>query len=145
MDKLLFVLICILLKLNLNSNSSYIINMANIQKITKIISIPRPVSSINLAFVKKKVLNYISKINGFIAEEQEFTRVINNNSYSFSNIVAHNKNANSTNRQKIILTAHIDSLYNNQHFNGSIDSATSIALIIEITNKLKNSCSRYHN
>ena len=114
--------------------SNNIINLDNIQKITKEISIIRPVNSYNLKNIKQIIINYLNKIPGFITEEQSFTQQINNNFYDFSNIISYNQNIKSNN-QEIILAAHIDSL---DFMDGAIDSATSIALIIELTNKIIN-------
>ncbi len=103
-----------------------LINLNNIKKITKKISINRPIESDNLKTVKKYVINELEKLN-LCVEEQKFTK----NNYNFSNIIGVNKK---NDKPYILLSAHIDSIKDN--IESSIDSATSIAIILEITKKL---------
>lgn len=117
----------------LYNNKSTNININNIKEITKKISICRPVESSNLILVKNIIIKYIKDIPGFTVKLQKFTRIIYNKSYSFSNIIASNTNKNK-NLTEILLTAHIDS----KNIDGAIDSATSIALIIELIRKIIN-------
>lgn len=105
-----------------------------IKEITKNISIYRPVQSENLNKVKKYVINELRKINGLNIEEQFFKRNINGKDYNFSNIIAKNNNKDS-NKDFILLSAHIDAPLI-ENIEASIDSATSIGIIIEITSKI---------
>ncbi len=108
---------------NINENFS---NIDNIKNLTRNISIPRPIESENLKNVKKYVIDELIKIN-LNVEEQKFTK----NNHTFLNIIGTNKFSN--NKEYILLSAHIDSV---KDIEGAIDSATSIAIIIDITKKI---------
>lgn len=117
------------------NNNNYL-NLNYIKELTKHISIYRPVQSENLNKVKKYITSELLKIKGLYVEEQFFTKNINGKNYNFSNIIAMNNNKDA-NEDFILLSAHTDApLIKN--IQASIDSATSIALIIEITNKILN-------
>jgi hypothetical protein len=100
-------------------------NLDNIKTLTKTISINRPIESTNLKNIKMYVLNKLKEI-GLKIVMQEFTQIIKNKTYVFSNLIAYN--TNSINKY-ILLGAHIDSIEN---CNGAIDSASSIAIILEL-------------
>lgn len=129
---MLIVLIILLLLFIffINTNETFFentdIDLTNIKKITKIISINRPIESENLKNVKKYVIDKLNMLN-LSVEEQTFTK----NNHNFSNIIGINKNEN---KKYILLSAHIDSIKDD--IEGTIDSATSIAIILEITKKL---------
>lgn len=106
-------------------------SIKNIKYLTKLISIPRPIESDNLRFIKNIVMDKLKELN-LIVEEQKFNQHIRNKSYNFSNIIAYNKNTSS---KYILLGAHIDSC-DIDNFHGSIDSASSIAIILELANKI---------
>jgi glutaminyl-peptide cyclotransferase len=112
------------------------LKIKKIQKTTKQISICRPINSPNLKYVKKYVLDKLKGMN-FIVEEQHFNQTIRDTNYEFSNIVAHN---NTSNKNHILLGAHIDS---HEICDGAIDSATSIAIILEIVRCLLKNDSNY--
>ena len=111
-----------------------LLDLNYIKELTKNISIYRPVQSSNLSKVKKYVINELGKIDGLQIEEQSFIKNINSKDYSFSNIIAKNNNKYSD-KDFILLSAHIDAPVI-ENIEASIDSATSISLIIEITNKI---------
>ena len=111
-----------------------LLNLNYIKELTKNISIYRPVQSENLNKVKKYVINELEKINGLYIEEQFFKRNINGKDYNFSNIISKNNNKDSK-KDFILLSAHIDAPLI-ENIEASIDSATSIGIIIEITNKI---------
>ena len=115
-------------------NNNNLLDLNYIKDITKSISIYRPVQSQNLNKVKKYVINELIKINGLEIEEQSFKRNINGKYYNFSNIIAKNNNKD-VDKDFILLSAHIDAPLI-ENIEASIDSATSIGLIIEITNKI---------
>ena len=100
--------------------------MSNIKYITKKISINRPIESENLSKVKKYVMNEMKKLN-LNVEEQKFTQ----RGHTFSNIIGVNDFSNP--REYVLLCAHIDSI---KDIDGSIDSATSIAIILELAQRL---------
>lgn len=110
-----------------------IISINNIKDITKSISIPRQIESNNLQLVKEIVLAKLRNLN-LITEEQKFIQTVRNTSYNFSNIIAHNLK---TSKKFILLAAHIDSCQDDI-FEGAIDSASSIAIILEIAKNLLN-------
>ena len=140
--KYIFILILVLILFFLIDikyeyfDNNNLLDLNYIKDITKNISIYRPVQSENLNKVKKYVINELNKIDGLHVEEQHFKRNINNKDYNFSNIIANNINKDS-NKDFILLSAHIDSPII-ENIEASIDSATSIGLIIEITNKILN-------
>ena len=106
----------------------------DIKNFTKKISIYRPFESNNLIDVKYNVMNIMSKYMNSV--EQKFTRTIRNKTYNFSNLISINKKA--LNNNYILLGAHIDSPQIDQ-CESTIDAATGIAIIIELTkNILKN-------
>ena len=109
-----------------------LINVENIKELTKKISIPRPIESENLKFVKETIISKLRELD-LETYEDKFSELIRNKTYNFSNIVSLNSKATS---QYILLAAHIDSLYNNNTFQGAIDSAVSISIIIEIARNL---------
>lgn len=111
-----------------------LLDLNYIKELTKNISIYRPVQSDNLNKVKRYVINELGKINGLHIEEQFFKRNINGKDYNFSNIIAKNNNKD-VNKDFILLSAHIDAPLI-ENIEASIDSATSIGIIIEITNKI---------
>jgi glutaminyl-peptide cyclotransferase len=113
---------------NLNQDPS----ITFIKDFTKEISVYRPVGSKELSTVKNLVINEMSKI-GLSVEIQSFTRVINNKTYSFSNLIGKNKNVYQKNY--ILLFAHIDSPQI-EGCEATIDSATSIAIILELAKNL---------
>ena len=113
------------------TEESYIYDIKNF---TKQISIYRPIESNNLMDVKYNVINEMSKYMNTV--EQKFTRTIRNKTYNFSNLISINKKA--LNNNYILLGAHIDSPQIDQ-CESTIDAATGIAIIIELTkNILKN-------
>ena len=103
----------------------------NIKKITKEISIHRPVESFNLIKVKSDIIREMKKI-GLVVQEQPFTRIINNKKYKMSNLIGYNSN---TTKPYIVLGAHIDSIQSPMSETAT-DSATSIAIILELTNNI---------
>lgn len=106
-------------------------SIENLKNLTKSISIPRQIESENLRLVKNIVLDKLKELN-LETEEQKFNQTVRNKSYNFSNIIAYNKNAFS---KYILLAAHIDSCQLD-NFYGSIDSASAIAIILELTKNL---------
>ena len=127
---LVLIILLLLFIYFININESFkneeIIDINNIKKITKRISINRPIESDNLKSIKKYVTDELTKLN-LKVEEQKFTK----SNHNFSNIIGINKNDNN---KYILLSAHIDSIKDD--IEGTIDSATSIAIILEITKKL---------
>lgn len=111
------------------------LNPKKIQKTTKQISICRPINSPNLQYVKKYVMDKLKGMN-LIVEEQHFNQTIRDINYKFSNIIAHNN----ISKKYILLGAHIDS---HEICDGAIDSATSIAIILEIVRCLLKNDSTY--
>ena len=111
-------------------NNTNIINLNNIKRITKEVSINRQVGSSNLLKVKKFVMNELNKL-GLDVEEQKFTRLIRGKNYDFSNIIAKNKLVNDN---YIILGCHIDSPQLDSE--AATDAASCIGLIIEIVKHL---------
>lgn len=103
----------------------------NIKKLTKILSINRPVESANLKKVKNIVMNEMNNINLY-TYEQKFTKTINNKSYNFSNIIGINK---LNTKPYILLVAHIDS-YSFISGEFTTDSITSITIILELAKNL---------
>jgi hypothetical protein len=131
---IIVVLIMILFYLNITTESFTINNsldLDNIKRITKEISINRPVGSINLLNVKKFVINELNKL-GLDVEEQKFTKNIKGKNYDFSNIIAKNKNVDDN---YIILGCHIDGPQIDI-MEAATDAASCIGLIIEISKKL---------
>ena len=103
----------------------------NIKKMTKELSVYRPVGSDNLLTVKSKVMKTMRDI-GLSVDEQKFTRNIKNNNYNFSNLIGINPNAKAP---YILLGAHIDS----PQIDGcesTIDSVTGIVVILELAKNL---------
>ena len=105
--------------------------MNNIKDLTKQISIPRQIGSKNLQLVKEIVFSKLKELN-LITEEQKFSQTVRSTSYNFSNIIAYNPKAS---KKFILLAAHIDSCQID-NFEGAIDSASSIAIIIELAKNL---------
>jgi hypothetical protein len=122
------------MKTNINK-----LDLNNIKRITKEVSINRQVGSTNLINVKKFIINELnnlgildlSNLSNLSVEEQKFTRIIKEQEYSFSNIIATNKLINDN---YIILGCHIDSPQLNSE--AAIDAATSVGIIIEIVKNL---------
>jgi len=135
---LIILLFLFLLFTNINERFSVVnegfIDINNIKNITKKISINRPIESENLKIVKNIVINELKEI-GLFVEEQKFIK----NNHQFSNIVAINKLEN--NCKYILLSAHIDSIKDN--IESTIDSATSIAIILHLAKKLINDKPKY--
>jgi len=103
----------------------------NIKKLTKILSINRPVESSNLKKVKNIVMSEMNNINLY-TYEQKFTKTINKKLYNFSNIIGINKLSK---EPYILLVAHIDSYpFLNGEF--TTDSITSITIILELVKNL---------
>jgi len=117
--------------LNLKKQYGGTISINNIKDLTKVISIPRQVGSSNLQVVKDLVINKLKELN-LITQEQKFTETIKNTSFNFSNIIAYNPKAT---KKYILLAAHIDSCPID-NFEGAIDSASSIAIILELAKNL---------
>jgi Zn-dependent M28 family amino/carboxypeptidase len=117
--------------LNLKSQLGGSLSINNIKDITKQISIPRQIGSKNLQLVKEIVFSKLKELN-LITEEQKFSQTVRNTSYNFSNIIAYNPKAS---KKFILLAAHIDSCQID-NFEGAIDSASSIAIIIELAKNL---------
>jgi Zn-dependent M28 family amino/carboxypeptidase len=117
--------------LNLKSQLGGSLSMNNIKDLTKQISIPRQIGSKNLQLVKEIVFSKLKELN-LITEEQKFSQIVRNTSYNFSNIIAYNPKAL---KKFILLAAHIDSCQID-NFEGAIDSASSIAIIIELAKNL---------
>ncbi len=136
---IVLTLLMILLYLN-NNNEPFKVTLTNsldldnIKRITKEVSINRPVGSTNLLNVKKFVINELNKL-GLDVEEQKFTKNIKGKNYEFSNIIAKNKNVNDN---YIILGCHIDGPQIKQILNieAATDAASCIGLIIEISKNL---------
>ena len=105
----------------------------NIMRLTKLLSINRPIESENLKKVKHIVVNELKEL-GLFVEEQKFKK----NNHNFSNIIGVNKLEN--NSKYILLSAHIDSIEN---IESTIDSVTSITIIIDIAKKLLKNYSKY--
>lgn len=105
--------------------------LENIKNFTKDISIYRPVGSDNLNIVKNKVLNKMNEL-GLTTTKQTFKRTINNKKYSFDNLIGVNSKANGP---FILLGAHIDSPQI-EGCESTIDAATSISIILELTEKI---------
>jgi glutaminyl-peptide cyclotransferase len=114
--------------LDLNSKGTAIIN---IKSHVKNISIPRQIESDGLNKVKSYVMNQIEAM-GFNAIEQKFTYNVNSKDYKLSNIIGINKKASGP---YILLGAHIDS-HQFSNTEASIDSATSVGIILELANNL---------
>ena len=109
------------------------LNIDNIKVFTKNISIYRPIESENLKFVKDYVINKLKEY-GLIIKIQEFSQIIRNKNYNFSNIIACNPNSID---KYVMLAAHIDS----PQINGcesAIDSASGIGIILELTRCILN-------
>jgi len=124
--------------LNLKSQLGGSLSMNNIKDLTKQISIPRQIGSKNLELVKEIVFSKLKELN-LITEEQKFTQTVRSTSYNFSNIIAYNPKAS---KKFILLAAHIDSCQID-NFEGAIDSASSIAIIIELAKNLLKINSNY--
>jgi len=108
-----------------------LISMDNIKDLTKQISIPRPIESENLNKVKQLVILKLKELN-LITKEQKFNQIVRSKAYNFSNIIAYNQEAS---KKYILLAAHIDTC-NIDNFEGAIDSASSIAIILELAKEL---------
>ena len=130
---IILIILLFLFLLFINNNERFS-DINNIKNITKKISINRPIESENLKIVKNIVFNEIKEI-GLSVEEQKFTK----NNHQFSNIVAINKLEN--NCKYILLSAHIDSIKDN--IESTIDSATAIAIILDLTKKLLKTNPKY--
>jgi hypothetical protein len=136
--KIIFILITLIIIIfiffiNINCQESFnnhILDLNNIKRITKEVSINRQVGSSNLLKVKKFVMNELNKL-GLDVEEQKFTRLIRGKNYDFSNIIAKNK---SVNDNYIILGCHIDSPQLDSE--SATDAASCVGLIIEIVKHL---------
>ncbi len=111
------------------------LDLNNIKRITKEVSINRPVGSNNLLNVKKFVINELNNISNLNIEEQKFTKIIKGKKYDFSNIIARNK---SVNDNYIILGCHIDGpqFNNGLLIEAATDAASCIGIIIEIVKKI---------
>ncbi len=127
---LISILLLILLFKNHCETFNNSLDLNNIKRITKEVSINRQVGSENLSKVKKFVMNEL-KLLDLSVEEQKFTRLIRGKNYEFSNIIATNK---SINDNYIILGCHIDSPQLDSE--SAIDAASCIGLIIEISRNL---------
>jgi Zn-dependent M28 family amino/carboxypeptidase len=108
-----------------------LISIDNIKILTKQISIPRPIESENLNKVKQLVILKLKELN-LITKEQKFNQIVRSKAYNFSNIIAYNQEAS---KKYILLAAHIDTC-NIDNFEGAIDSASSIAIILELAKEL---------
>jgi Zn-dependent M28 family amino/carboxypeptidase len=117
--------------LNLKSQLGGSLSIDNIKDLTKSISIPRQIGSKNLQLVKEIVFSKLKELN-LITEEQKFSQTVRNTSYNFSNIIAYNSKAS---KKFILLAAHIDSCQID-NFEGAIDSASSVAIILELAKNL---------
>ena len=111
------------------NNQLYSLNIDKIKKITKKISISRQIDTLNLNKVKNYIMSLLN--NKMDTIEQKFTQILHKRLYNLSNIIAYNKYSNSS--EYILLSAHIDSYKN---IECALDSATSIAIIINIANKI---------
>lgn len=123
-------LLTILLTKQFETFNNNLLDLNNIKRITKRVSINRPVGSTNLIDVKKFIINELNKLELNI-EEQKFTKVIRGKEYNFSNIIAHNKNVSDN---YILLGCHIDGPQLN--IEAATDAASCVGLIIEIVKKL---------
>jgi glutaminyl-peptide cyclotransferase len=135
---LLFILLIIIFFLDKNKEkfNENEIDINNIKNLTKKISISRPIESDNLKKVKQIILEELKKI-GLSVEEQRFFK----DNHHFSNIIGINKlNKDNEKTKYILLSAHIDSI---KDIEGAIDSATSIAIIINISKKLLENNNKY--
>ena len=103
----------------------------NIKSHTKNISIPRQIESDGLNKVKSYLINQIKNI-GFNVIEQKFTHNINSKNYKLSNIIGINQKALGP---YILLGAHVDS-HQFSNTDASVDSASSIGIILELANNL---------
>jgi len=124
---LVVIIIIIILFIINNINIDHFNNIDNIKMFTKQISIYRPIESSNLKTVKNIVKTELSKYLDVM--EHTFTKTIKNNKYNFSNLIGINKKTTSS---YVLLGAHIDS----PQIDGcesTIDAATSIAIIMELT------------
>jgi hypothetical protein len=102
-----------------------------IKNFTKDISVYRPVGSQELADVKTRIINEMTKI-GLDIQIQSFTRKINNKDYSFSNLIGKNSNAN---EKFILLGVHIDSPQI-EGCESTIDAATGISIALELARRI---------
>ena len=128
---IIIVLLAILLFYPIkNEHFNNNLELNNIKRITKEVSIYRPVESNNLLKVKKFIMNELN-ILGLDVKEQSFVRNIRGTDYNFSNIIATN---NLVDDNYIILGCHIDAPQLN--IEATTDAATCVGLIIEITKKL---------
>ncbi len=131
---IIVILIFFLFYIDINvENFNNLLDLNNIKRITKEVSINRPVGSVNLNKVKKFVMNELNTISNLNIEEQKFVRNIKGKNYNFSNIIAKNKNVNDN---YIILGCHIDGPQLNEAIEAATDAASCVGLIIEITKKL---------
>ncbi len=122
---------------NTNTNTNKLIStkstIANIQLLTKHISIPRQSESVGL----KNVKNFVKKqmeLLGLQVTEQKFNPIVSNKIYHMSNIIGIN---NKTTGPYILLGAHIDS-HQVSHVNteATTDSATCVAIILELAKNI---------
>jgi hypothetical protein len=134
---IIIILLIILIQKKDTFENKYI-DINNIKRITKEVSINRPVESPNLSKVKVFVIDELNKL-GLDVVEQKFTRFIKGKDYKFSNIIAKNKLVNDN---YIILGAHIDGPQIDL-MESANDAATCIALIIEIVRNLLNNNPNY--
>ena len=111
------------------------IKICDLKKLTKKISIHRPVESLNLIKVKNKVICEMKDI-GLVVQEQPFTRIIKNKKYKMSNLIGYNSNTTNV-KPYIVLGAHIDSIQSPTS-ESTIDSSTAIAVILELTKNILN-------
>ncbi len=135
---LIIILILLIILFFINTNKEPFENtldLNNIKRITKEVSINRPVGSNNLLNVKKFVINELNNISNLNIEEQKFTKIIKGKKYDFSNIIARNK---SVNDNYIILGCHIDGpqFNNGLLIEAATDAASCIGIIIEIVKKI---------
>jgi Zn-dependent M28 family amino/carboxypeptidase len=101
--------------------------LQQIKKITKEISIYRPIGSKNLKHVKQYIMEYAKNI-GLHVEEQKFKKKIRGHVYSFSNIIVTNPRSSPP---YLMLLAHSDAPMI-PGTEAALDSATSIAIILEL-------------
>lgn len=127
-------LLTLLLSKQFETFNNNLLDLNNIKRITRRVSINRPVGSSNLVDVKKYVINELNNLKLNIIE-QKFTKSIRGKEYTFSNIIATNKTISDN---YILLGCHIDGPYIKQSgdIEAATDAASCVGIIIEIVKKL---------
>eukprot|EP00834_Sanchytrium_tribonematis_P007750 NODE_755_length_4181_cov_0.632533.p2 type:complete len:332 gc:universal NODE_755_length_4181_cov_0.632533:641-1636(+) len=110
----------------------------SLEKFIKLVNIPRVSGSDGNKKVRSLVVDHLKK-TGFEVELDKFTDQTPIGEIDFANIIGKKfKNKKKFKNQKaIILAAHYDSKYfKGQEFYGTIDSATSVGLLMSISEKI---------